>query len=198
MQITVEWNKKTAAVVLFLVLGVFFVLTGARALYQQKSATPLSAFGRETGAGGCVTGYVVSYVTITVKNLGNGRRFGVSQTYLAGGREYDFYTVPVSDGQYVQLLIWRSETKERLEKLCRTGEAQEVLFTGKVVHAPVERNEEWYKNAELENEGFHLENVISDYVIVEQNFAAEKKKMWIGLAFLVSAALLIYPEIQRR
>lgn len=100
MQITVEWNKKTAAVVLFLALGVFFVLTGARALYQQKSATPLSAFGRETGAGGCVTGYVDSYVTITVKNLGNGRRFGVSQTYLAGGREYDFYTVPVSDGQY--------------------------------------------------------------------------------------------------
>lgn len=62
----------------------------------------------------------------------------------------------------------------------------------------MERNEEWYKNAEPENEGFHLENVISDYVIVEQNFAAEKKKMWIGLAFLVSAALLIYPEIQRR
>lgn len=128
MQITVEWNKKTAAVVLFLVLGAFFVLTGARALYQQKSATPLSAFGRETGAGGCVTGYVASYVTITVKNLGNGRRFGVSQTYLAGGREYDFYTVPVSDGQYAQLLIWRSETKERLEKLCRTGEAQEFCL----------------------------------------------------------------------
>ena len=64
-----------------------------------------------------------------------------------------------------------------------------IYFEGEIVPSPIDVNYQWYEH--INNcENFSPENIISEYVIKEIQYAQKKKWMYIGLALMAFSIVL--------
>lgn len=131
-----------------------------------------------------VEGTIADCVTVHVFN--NQRASGCSGGWIIGGKNYQYYTVPISDDQYIRVLIDDEESIEGMEHIVH-GETAEVSFTGQIVNGePL--NTEWYNW----NPEFDQSKVIVDYVILQKTLDTEKKLFCAGFWGILIAALIYH------
>lgn len=131
-----------------------------------------------------VEGTITDCVTVHVFN--NRRASGTSGGFIKGGKDYYYYTIPISDDQYIRVLINDKESIKEMEHIVN-GDAAEVSFTGQIaIGEPL--NTVWY-NWDPE---FDQGKVVVDYTIWQKALGAEKNFCRAGLVGILIAALIYY------
>lgn len=184
MRTKIQIGKELIIFITFLLLGSFCLFYGLSILQKERNTIQLETLHKEDCTAGLfVVGNIDSYIGKNIMNLGNGSYSGVSQTLLTGGKEYNFYTIPMDDNYYICVMVSDKNTIEALENFSY-GKGNNVYFEGKIIKSPVELNYEWYNGIE-EFESTGTDNIISEYVIVETNIKEMEKMIYIGLFFLI-------------
>ena len=130
--------------------------------------------------------YVKGTITdcVTVHALDSRRASGNSGTFLKGVEEYYYYTIPISDDQYIRVLINDEESIKGMEQIVN-GDAAEVSFTGQIaIGEPL--NTVWY-NWDPE---FDQSKVVVDYMIWQKELDTEKNLCRKGFWGILIAALI--------
>ncbi|MDE5819613.1 MAG: hypothetical protein K2N41_00800 [Lachnospiraceae bacterium] len=180
--------------------GLAFCTMGIRAWYKEGHAQTFE----EMSVGNCRAGnYIADDIETYLVSISHTEvtttESGVNRTHLAGVREYDFYTVPTGDGHYIQIAVFRRETKDALECYVHGQSGEEpVWFTGEIIKSPVELNVEWYE-AVPQLADKRGDEVIEEYVVRETDFANKKKVLYLGImCFGIAALFFIWMKIERR
>jgi hypothetical protein len=170
-----------------LLAGIVLLLMGAAAIYRENTQLSLEELSAENCRKGVyVTGSIDFYVEKAVQNLGNGSyNTGVSQSFYTGGKWYDAYTVPVSEQQYILVLVADREMLSDLEQFDH-GRGDGVAFRGEVIENPIGVNDSWYEGTILEAD---TDRIIADYVIKVKPYLGERKKLFYLGVLLVAAAI---------
>lgn len=186
MRISYEIPKSAVVSVLLLLLGAFFLTKGFGTFYRYQHASALSDLNQSScREGRYVSGEIES--CLVKKMAGSERYEGESGVMLTGGKEYRFYTIPVSDGRYIRIMVRNKETKRALQSLIKE-ERETVSFTGVLVVPSWEMSLRWYEDIP----GFHTEELIQEYVLQEIDLAGSKNRMIIGGILLFLASLLYW------
>lgn len=164
---------------------------GRRCFYRYHHALALSELDRTacregSYAAGEIETYLVKEITMagSVKYSGE----GAVLLSLTGGKEYHFYTIPIADGQYIQIMAYRKETRRALQELAE-GEGGTVPFVGLITKPQMEISLRWYEGIP----GFKLENLVQEYVLKEIDLTGQKNLMIIG-GIILFIALLLYAQ----
>jgi hypothetical protein len=169
-----------------LLAGIVLLLMGVAAIYRENTQLSLEELSAENCRKGVyVTGSIDFYVEKAVQNLGNGSYTGVSQSFYTGGKWYDAYTVPVSEQQYILVLVADREMLSDLEQFDH-GRGDGVAFRGEVIENPIGVNDPWYEGTILEAD---TDRIIADYVIKVKPYLGERKKLFYLGAMVVAAAI---------
>ncbi len=130
--------------------------------------------------------YVEGTITdcVTVHALDSPRASGTSGGVIKGVEDYFYYTIPISDDQYIRVLITDEESIKGMENIVN-GDAAEVSFTGQIaVGEPL--NTVWYNW----NPEFDQSKVVVDYMIWQKDLGAEKNFCRKGFLGILIAALI--------
>ena len=131
-----------------------------------------------------VEGTITDCVTVHVFN--NRSASGSSGGWIKGGKNYKYYMIPVSDDQYIRVLLYDKESIEGMEQIVK-GNAVEVSFTGQIaIGEPL--NTEWYNW----NPDFDQSKAIVDYTIWQKALGSENNFCCAGFWGLLIAALIYY------
>lgn len=190
MKRTIMIQKRILFYLFVLLVGLLFTISASQTEKKEKNAISLEQFQAENCLKGqCVKGNIHTYLAKQMQTAGNGRMDGSSQTYIAGIREYQFYTIPIQGNQYITLMISEKETLQALETE-NASAFNNVYFEGVVVKTPVDLNYKWYEGAEVPK-GFDVNNIIANYTIKQKKFGEGRQLLYGGLGLIVSAVLLM-------
>lgn len=186
MRTRIQINKELVFFIVLLILGCYCFFYGLNTLQKEKNAIQMSDLCHEECISGqFVVGQINSYIGKNIINLGNGSYSGVCQIFFTGGREYNFYTIPIDDNLYIRVMISDKNTIENLEGFSQ-GNGNDVYFEGQIIESPIELNYQWYNGIK----GFESKNnIISNYVIKEINMKEKVKMLYIGILFLIISFL---------
>lgn len=82
-------------------MGSYFLIAGLISILKEKKSIEFYDISDDMYYEGYyVEGEVLSYISKSIENLGNGTTSGISQTLFTAGKEYSFYTVPVRNNIY--------------------------------------------------------------------------------------------------
>jgi hypothetical protein len=169
-----------------LLAGIVLLLMGAAAIYRENTQLSLEELSTENCKKGVyVTDSIDFYVEKAVQNLGNGSYTGVSQFFYTSGKWYEAYTVPVSEQQYILVLVADREMLSNLEQFDH-GRGDGVAFRGEIIENPIGVNDPWYEGTILEAD---TDRIIADYVIKVKPYLGERKKLIYLGALVVAAAI---------
>lgn len=181
MQTTIRLSKGFVFLLISLILGIYFLVCGITSLQKEKNAINLSEINIENCANGVyVSGNIHSYLV-------KGRTAGISQTLLSGLKEYNLFTIPVDDNQFIRVMIAERDTLKGMENL-RRNSTEGIYFEGKIIKSPVDIPYTWYEDVSGGKE-FRVENVIRDFVIIETKFSYNLQKLAFGIVLLVISFL---------
>lgn len=185
MKRTVCISKEAIFIVLCFFGGMFCFVHGADSLLREKKSIELHALSeRDCMKGQYVRGNVDSYLVKDIVNLGNGGISGVSQELVLGITEYAVCTIPIEGNKYIQIMF---SDKDKVKAL--KNNRKNIYFEGEIVLSPITVNYGWYEH--INNcENFSPENIISEYVIKEIQYAQKKEWMYIGLLLLAFSIIL--------
>lgn len=194
MRTTIRISKELVIFLLFLIAGIFCVACGMISMQKEKCAIDI----HELDATNCVKGtyvkgtyvkgYFDSYITKNYVNLGNGGTSAIHQVLIDGMKEYGFVTVPIQDNRYIQVMISDKDIVQQLEHI-NPNEIPKMYIEGEIVKAPVDVNYKWYEDSNAP-EGFHVEDIVADYVMKQIDFADKTKWLYAGISFLLCSILL--------
>lgn len=185
MKRTVYISKEVIFILLFFFGGIVCFVYGADSLLREKKSIEMHALSeRDCRKGQYVRGNVDFYLVKDIVNLGNGGVSGISQELVLGITEYAVCTIPIEGNKYIQLMF---SDKDRIKAL--KNNRKNIYFEGEIVPSPIDVNYQWYEH--INNcENFSPENIISEYVIKEIQYAQKKKWMYIGLLLLTFSIIL--------
>lgn len=185
MHISISITKKTIIAALLFIVGFVCLCSGIYSLYKQKHALSLDTLKESECRNGLyVTGNIDTY--IGKKAVGSNQFTGTSVCFISHGKDYEFYTIPISNKHYIQLMIYDKDVLKKLENFSN-GQGEAVYFEGKLIEPPLPFNYAWHENIE----GLHTDDVIQSYVIKEIKFRSNKNKFYISI-ILIALAILIF------
>ncbi len=196
MRISYEISWHTAVSVLLFIIGMLIGMRGFGVLYGSNHASGFPNLDRTAcREGKYVSGEIDSCLVKQITTAGAGRFWGESGTLLRAGKEYHFYTIPIADGQYIQIMAWKKETTEALQELVKE-ERETVSFTGVIAAHPLEISLHWYQGIP----GFQPETLVQEYVLRETDPESGKNLLIVGGIVLFTAVLLYWQSggIKRR
>ena len=188
MKVSYEIPKSTVVATLLFVVGAFLLAGGFGIFYRCRHASALTELGREgCREGSYVSGEIDACLTKKVPFAAFDKYSGESGVFMTGGKSYRFYTVPVADGGYIQIMIWKKETVEAVGELIE-GERETVPFVGVIAEQPQTSILGWYEDIP----GFRTDALIQEYVLREIDRTGAKNRMIIGGIVLFLAVLLYW------
>lgn len=185
MKTSYEISKPVIFSIVLLILGMYFVSKGSYAFYNYRHACRLS----ELDVSVCENGkYAVGEIdTYVVREIGGTHKYyGNSHVLLDFGKEYHFYTIPVADNQYIQIMASKKATREALKNFVE-GQGEPVTFVGVITTPVIEVSLDWYQAIP----GFPPDRVIQSYVLKEVNLESSKNQILMG-AIILFISLLLY------
>ncbi|MCM1534710.1 MAG: hypothetical protein NC126_02160 [Clostridium sp.] len=185
MKRTIYISKEAIFIWLFFFAGIVLFVHGANSLLREKKSIELHALSeRDCMKGQYVRGNVDAYLVKDIVNLGNGGISGVSQELVLGITEYAVCTMPIEGNKYIQIMF---SDKDKMNAL--KNNRKNIYIEGEIVRSPIDVNYQWYEH--INNcENFSSENIISEYVIKEIQYAQKEQWMYIGLLLLVFSIIL--------
>ena len=175
--------------VVLLLIGLFLLFNNAVKHYKYLNATNLATLqSTNLKTGNYVVGYIDSYVTKNMINLGDGEPTGISQSYTCGTKEYDFYTINLCDNQYIQVMISNAETKKSLESMITNIDAK-TYFEGKIISYPFEFDLQWFNDIDR-NIYPNIDNISTKFVLQEINPNTYKDGIRAGIIIIILSFLL--------
>lgn len=185
-RVRVQFTKGAVLTLLLLILSLVYFARAGKAYYEYGRATPLAKLRFEDCAEGrFVYGHIDSYV---VSHVADDYYNGVSNSFIlgAGAEIADLYTVPIADNKYIGFYVVENAEKELLEKF-NMGKGEGVYIEGKILKDSDAINYAWVDDIE----GFDLETIDEvikpDYVIKQIDIGEEKKAIFPGISFLITA-----------
>lgn len=178
-------SKTFLVSVLLFLLGVCCIYVGKRSSEKYEEVLNISELNRESCVEGkYVTGTIDTYVVQVIES-GVGKEYsGQSEQTLNFFSKYDTYTIPVADNQYIRVMVKSREKVGDLENYTQ-GEGEGVAFEG-VIKTSDSINTEWYEKVE----GFEMEQMIADFVLMETDIQSKKKLFGPGIAAIILSILL--------
>lgn len=187
MRVSYEVPKSAVVSLLMLLIGLFCIGKGSSAFYRYHHALSFSELnGTVCREGRYVAGEIDTCLVKEMNPSGSVKYSGECGVLVAGRRGYHFYTVPISDGRYIQIMAYRQGTRETLQNLVK-GEGGAVPFAGILIEPPIELYLKWYEDIP----DFRLENLMQDYVLKEIDMKGNKNLIMIG-GIVLFCALLLY------
>ena len=190
MKKKIHINLKLIVIILALLVGIGFLISGAKKLSKCEDAVSFDALEeKDLKDGAYVSGYISKFVVRTEMVNDEPVRSAVSQTIIEFTGESDIYTIPIKPDTYIQLMVWDGATKDKFESMIDTS-GERVYFEGIVHKRTIEPNNAWY-GAVDKNEYPGINDVISEYYIQE----IDKDSMWNSVrigAILCLVALVIF------
>lgn len=186
MRVSYEIPKSAAVSILLFCIGLYLLMGGAEILCRSHHASALSKLNREEcREGSYVSGEIDACLTKKVPAAASDKYSGESGVFMAAGKAYRFYTIPVADDGYIQIMIWRKETIKAMGELIK-GERETIPFAGVIAAQPQTSILGWYEDIP----GFRTENLIQEYVVREIDRTGVRNRMIIGGIVLFLAVLL--------
>lgn len=198
MEIVLE--KRQITVILLIILGFLFFTDGVRDRYNVKTVTPIENITAENiRKGKYVSGPITQYAGFVPESLASGEFRGVSITFLnAAFREIDFYTVRLSDGHYITVMVENRGTKYALETY-EKGIGNSAYIEGVITTPLTFLNYEWLETALGKNGREEVEElVLPQYAIKQIDFAEEGKGVYYGFGCILTAAIIFLYERHER
>ncbi len=165
----------------FFVLGCIFLFAGISAQWKYAKAISLSELDAEHYQYG---DYIVSDISFFLKkevsNLSSGNYSGVCEEYMAFGKNYDVYTVPIKNNAYVRIMVADSETKSLLESACK-NDNDIIHFEGIIIKSPLTMNHKWYE----EIRDVDIGSIAPDFVIKQTRIKNKRNMVYGGIAILL-------------
>ena len=186
-------TRETLLFVAACIVGVVCCVLGISVLFKERYARTFEELTlKNCRVGNYITSDIESYLVSIDDEWGNGMESGVSRILISGIRIYDFYTVPIGDGHYISIMVFRQKTKDALAQYEHGQSGEEpILFEGEIIKATMELNAEWYENVPELSGGLN-DMVIDNYIVKEIDFAGKRRILYVGIVFLAVAALLFY------
>lgn len=165
-----------------MLISLIMVISGAVSMWKYSHRIDICRLtANDIKLGNYAEGEITEYIGYTY-----GRKFrGINATWIETDGEYDVYTIPMSDGKYVQIRVVDSDIKRRLEKYSM-GKGEGVHFLGRVRKI----DNSGMKSFIDKVDGVRVEDVVQGYAIDPVDPDAKAKLFWGGLAFLVISVFL--------
>lgn len=177
----VSMSVKTIVCVIFILLGAFFAVkwgTDWRDAYHPATLSGLSAEGIHNGMYiTCDISEIVSY-RLYESEVRNTANFSGAILY-----EYDYYVVPLYDGNYIEIAVYDLDVLDTLDSYVN-GKGQPVSFLGKVGKKHVSYNSVFYQAA-----GISKNNVITGLEIMQETPTVAQNKCLIAIAVVVASII---------
>jgi hypothetical protein len=188
VRMTIRISKKLVLFLLFFIIGSISIVCGVTSIHKEKSALDIGVLDKgDCTKGVYVKGYISSYLTKDIENLGDGAISAISQELTDGLMEYGFVTIPVRDNYYICVMLSDKDSVKNLYNV-NPEEPMAIYIEGEIVKSPVEINYKWYEKING-IEAFDTDNIISDYVIKQVNYENKKNWIYIGLVLLFCSLL---------
>lgn len=184
MRTQISITKRNIFTLILFLLGLYCLYRGIYSDYKYKHAIPLETLQEQScKEGAYVVGYIDSY--LGMKIYGSNRFSGVSQTFLSLAESWDFYTIPVSENTYIEVMLSDKATKNALDDFTE-GKGEGVYFEGEIIKPVTGANLNWY--ASLED--FDMDTLIQSFVIREATLEKKKDIAYLGIILLMVSLLL--------
>lgn len=184
MRTHISITKRNILTLIIFLLGLYCLYRGIDSDYKYKHAIPLETLREQScEEGAYVVGYIDSYLGMKV--YGSNRFSGVSQTFLSLAESWDFYTIPVSENSYIEIMLSDKATKSALDDFTE-GKGEGVYFEGEIIKPVIGANLNWY--ADLDD--FDMDTLIQSFVIREAALEKKKDIAYLGIILLMIALLL--------
>lgn len=191
MNIKIHYYKKDLIGFISLIAGIYFLISGTINFVKYYNVVSIDMLGEEQCKKGTyVNGYITEYVAKNVSETVNGNYTGVSCTYL-NGLEYDFYTIPIKDNKYIQVMVSDRETKKRLEEF--NAGCGSVSFEGEIVATTISPNLKWYEGG-ISTHAVKEDNLLLEVVIRQSGIKDKSKAFFPGISLLLLAAYLLHDK----
>ncbi|MDE7184926.1 MAG: hypothetical protein K2O40_10750 [Lachnospiraceae bacterium] len=178
MKRTIELSKWHVAALGFFVFGVFSLISGiAMTIAINMSKMDPESLRRGKYIKGEITQYMGKDSEI------NTSFYGVSSSVAYGFRFYDVYTIPISGGQYVELLVRDPALQDILESYDR-GVGRGAYFVGKVEKRKYRINDDFWTIDGIKD------NIYDKYVIRQVNPKKATYKLCVGVSMLVTSWMI--------
>jgi hypothetical protein len=181
-------SKKLVFFLLLFIVGSISLAYGVTSIHKEKSALDIGALEKEDCTKGVyVKGYISSYLTKDIVNLGDGAISAISQELTEGTTEYGFVTIPVRDNCYICVML---SDKDSVKKLYHVNpeEPMAIYIEGEIIKSPIELNYKWYEDVN-EISTFDIDNIIPDYVIKQVNYEDKRNWIYMGIVLLFCSLL---------
>lgn len=184
MRTHISITKRNIFTLILFLLGLYCLYRGIYSDYKYKHAIPLETLHEQSCTEGAyVVGYIDSYLGMKV--YGSNHFSGVSQTFLSMAESWDFYTVPVAEDSYIQIMLSDKSTRSALDEFTE-GKGDGVYFEGEIIKPVIDANLNWY--ASLED--FDMNTLIQSFVIRETNLEKKTDAAYLGIILLMVSLLL--------
>ena len=192
MRKTIHISKNFLLFLVIFIAGIAFATYGIHSIQKENNAIEFNELDEDDCMKGqYVKGEIPSCVRKNIGNLGNGSTSAISQELIVGLTEYAFFTIPIKESKYIQLMISDKDIIEALE-----NDVENIYFEGEIIESPIGVNDKWYEDLS-DSDAFNTDNVLPEYVIQEVRFEQRKECVYAGLT-LVIVALILYLRKNRR
>lgn len=190
MKKKIHINLKLIAIILLLIVGAYFIISGASDISDCDNAISFDELkASDIKDGVYVSGYIERYVVRTEMINDEEVKTAVSQTLIDYKCESDIYTLPFETDKYIQLMARSKEAKKNLANMLEEP-SEKVYFEGIIVRRDIGVNEAWYGPVD-KNEYPGINYIISQYYIRE----VDKNEFWNDIrlgAILAVVAVLVF------
>ena len=179
-------------IVAFVILGIgmLLLLGGIISWLKFRTALNLSRLDTEDlRFGKYIKGEITRYVGKDSQLSDD--FYGVSASVAYGFTFYDIYTVPASDGKYVELLI-KDEALQDILKEYDRGVGEGTFFAGKVERPRYDRNYAFWENSAVFSSADEAEEKIFEKYVVREIYPERiRYKMYAGLSLALTAWIIL-------
>lgn len=193
MRKTIYISKSILFPLIFFLVGIILAFCGINSIWKENNAIELNQMNEaDCMEGQYVKGEISSCIRKNITNLGNGSTSAISQEFTVGLMEYSFFTVPMKEDKYIQLMISDTDIIKALE-----NNEEKVYLEGEIVKSPVEVNEQWYDDL-INSDNFNTDSILSGYVIKEIRFKQRKEWLYAGVSLMIVSLMLYFLGGSRR
>lgn len=191
---TINLTKGYILSIILFFMGMGTLLFGLYSLVKVWFAIPIGELKEsQLKEGWYVEGMIQEYLGfVDPEDQDNFRTVSESYLNIEKGLEYDFYTVKIAEGKYINVLVDDEEKKETLENYVE-GKGNSAYFEGMVIKNDGELNYIWYQQAfGVESEEEVDEFVISRYAIIENPFEVDTMKICTGAMIVILSVMIFF------
>ena len=185
LKTTIEIPRLLMISIMLFVVSLLLIITKGYDLYNYNHPYDLNELNQTNmKQGKYVNCNIDSYL---VKKISPSSYNGQSETFVTFGKEYNTYTIPMDEDDYIRIMIYNKNITETLESFSR-GKGETVTVKGVLVNAESIGDDSWYKDIE----NFNINSVIQDFAIQEKTDEGIKNVLILGVMLLVLSVFLCW------